>query len=250
MKIIYSIAGNHKNHLYLLVLILTLSSCAIEKRRYQQGYNINWRIHSNIFAKNNHKKSRTTIVQQSNTYIKKDIENHSQPKITNEENHINNFASINNLILSDNLITLSPKSNERYTENKNLYPSYINKHLKKEIKKILRRTYAKTTIDNPDEPLEAKLATPSLIFGIFSFVCLLLLILFPGNLALALLSLFNPILALIFGSMAKAEIKDNPKLKGKGRARFGFATGLTFLILYLAILLFLLIFIAFFFTGL
>ena len=243
----------------LLLPILTLFSCSLQKRKYQSGYFLSWNKNNLSIAKNQKQKGfnvQKNEIKFNEISFEKDITTSANNKITKIFNNTikNNLAvpdSCDKIIYKDGneimaKITEINTSEIRYKrcdfidgptfvekQNKVFMIKYANgKSEMFKTEKAVEYNNGKIIQDSQKINDKDKKTNP---FSIASFVCSIL-----GVFPLAIFGL--AILGLIFGAKAKNQIKSEPNKynqTSKGLAIAGVIIGIIGSFIFLSILLFL-----------
>lgn len=243
----------------LLLPILTLFSCSLQKRKYQSGYFLSWNKNNLSIAKNQKQKEfnlQKNEIKFNEISFEKDITTSANNKITKIFNNTinNNLAvpdSCDKIIYKDGTeimakITEINTSEIRYKRCDFIDgPTFVEKQNKVFMIKYANGKSEMFKTEKAVENNNGKIIQDSQkindkdkktnAFSIASFVCSIL-----GVFPLAILGL--AILGLIFGAIAKNQIKSEPNKhnqNSKGLAIAGIIIGIIGTLIFLSILLFL-----------
>ncbi len=127
----------------LLLIAISISSCTIEKRHYQQGYHMEWNNSGGNSARKTHSRTNSALSQNN---VKPISNTKSRINIDFSDNKLSNNCSITSSINTTNVGDLvgSNLTNETITNTKNsIEPKFKNKRLEKAIHKIISTDDAK-----------------------------------------------------------------------------------------------------------
>ncbi len=226
-----------KYFLYVLVCLILIQSCSIEKRHYTRGYHVEW-----------NKNYKTHISLEQDSSIAETQTSHTDVLIplvdTPIKNHNTSAKSEVDLSLCS-----SKEENKISQIVKAILPNAKPDALSEN--KSENKSTQETAVPVPNE--QAKL---SLFFGLLTWLLLIatyaislnVTFFIPGlGLILFLSTLLFAILAVVYGNIALGEIDVYPnKYSNRGSASMGVALGLTYLILLILVVTLLLLLISLF----
>lgn len=195
-----------KPSIIILLILLILQACTIEKRAFMPGYHIDWKYSTPI--SNNHSIKEKT--DNTFTKIEKDSIVNQELILVSENNNDAKNSSEQTINISQRLDQTNSKENLRAFNSKNIEHKElkINQTNSKEIKKELK---AKKTIVQKEKSYDDHYGSDLNIFALISIIAALLSIIFAG---IALISLTVAILGLIFGILGNNEISRGDYLYG------------------------------------